>query len=143
MPTGEVVEASGARVALPLDDAIRRALAFDARVRQSWAEVSARAAGVGVARAAYLPSVHAGAEVSRVSESSTATEFGGDANDVGSAGHWRANISWLLLDFGTRGAHLARARSRLDVATALRDVRFQEVIFDVARAYYAVLEAQA
>ncbi|WP_376739542.1 TolC family protein [Pandoraea apista] len=62
-------------------------------------------------------------------------------NGAGNAGHWRASISWFLLDFGSRGALLDRARSRLAVAMALRDARFQQVIFDVARAYYSVQEA--
>ncbi|WP_174978394.1 TolC family protein [Pandoraea terrigena] len=143
LPTTKAFEASAASIALTLDDAVRQALAFDPRVSQSWAEVSARAAGIDVARAAYLPSAHAGGQVSRVNDLSDIDGFGGKADAVRSTGHWRANISWLLLDFGSRSARLEQARSRLAVATALQDVRLQQVIFDVARAYYAAVEAQS
>ena len=143
IPTEDIYEMVGERVALPLGDAIRRGLALDPRVTQSWSEVSARAAGIGVARAAYLPYVDAAVEVSRERDQSTSSALGGNVSGASSAGQWRANMSWLLLDSGSRGARLDRARNRLAVATALRDVRLQQVMFDVARAYYAALEAQS
>ncbi|WP_425596096.1 TolC family protein [Pandoraea apista] len=81
--------------------------------------------------------------IPRINDRLASTEFGGNehGNGAGNADHWRASISWFLLDFGSRGALLDRARSRLAVAMALRDARFQQVIFDVARAYYSVQEA--
>ncbi|WP_301236538.1 TolC family protein [Pandoraea cepalis] len=139
----EAPEASSASAGLALDDAIRQALAVDPRVSQSWAEVSAHAAGIDVAQAAYLPSANAGGQVSRVKDLSATDGFGGNADAFRSASNWQANISWLLLDFGSRRARLEQARSRFAHAIALQDVRLQQVIFDVVQAYYAVLEAQS
>jgi outer membrane protein len=53
------------------------------------------------------------------------------------------NVSWVLFDFGRRGAHLRQARELLAAADAARNDALQTVLYDTARAYYAVRDAEA
>ncbi|WP_169834973.1 TolC family protein [Pandoraea oxalativorans] len=128
---------------LSLTQAIRLGLQRDPQIAQSWAEVRARAARVTVARAAYLPSASAGADVSMTSDA-LATP-GGVSRRAGSGREASGEVgaSWLLFDVGERDALLDREKYRLEIAEALTDVSLQQAIFDVAKAHYLARDAYA
>lgn len=133
-----------AGMTLSLREAIRLALVFDPSIRQTWATTARRTAEVGVARAAYLPVIEANASVSRVKRHSRAEGAAGNVTSrVENEDDQGINLTWRLLDFGSRDARLDETGHRLAAATAAQDADLQRVAFDVAHAYYSALEAKS
>ncbi|MDR2220327.1 MAG: TolC family protein, partial [Methylobacillus sp.] len=62
-PAGDMVAACAFDTSvtrpLPLSEAIERALCSNPKTRETWADVKAQAAAVGIARSAYLPTLSA------------------------------------------------------------------------------------
>lgn len=133
---------------LALEEAILQAICAHPKARQAWANARAQAAAVGVAQAAYLPVLNATAGVDRDTRSTT---YDYSAFGLGSQSQSRQsstrygilNLSWVLFDFGKRGAGLRQARELLAAANATQDDTLQAVFFSTAQAYYAVRDAQA
>ncbi|WP_353189772.1 TolC family protein [Pandoraea pnomenusa] len=126
---------------LTLSDAVSMALASDPRTRQSWAEMQARQARLGIARAAYLPNVTATGSVARVDQRvayDDSPEFNSSLNTRST--DIALNLMWVLYDFGQRSAAVARETALVDAAVSSREAGLQTVFLDVVRAYY---EAQA
>jgi outer membrane protein len=133
-------------VVLPLSllDAVERALCRNPKTRQSWADVKTRAAAVGAAQAAYLPTLNAAASRSKVVKD---TRFPGfpladsrldtNSNDV------NLNLSWVLFDFGLRAASLENARQLLNAANAAQDDVLQTVFLQTVQRFYDAQAGQA
>lgn len=127
---------------LRLQEAVERALCSNPKTREAWAVVKAQAAGVGVARAAYLPQVSAnwqGVRESSVTDIENHRSLSSNINaNVRSVG---ANLSWLLYDFGGREAGLRSADALLEAARAAQDATLQDAFASIARDYYAAQTA--
>ncbi|WP_280529128.1 TolC family protein [Burkholderia perseverans] len=133
---------------LELEDAILMAVCANPRARQAWADARAQAAALGQADAAYLPTLNATAGVER---DTLATTYGTSVFNAqpieqtqnSSSRYAILNLSWVLFDFGKRGAARRQARALLSAENAAQDEVLQTVFFDATRAFYALRDAQA
>ncbi|CAG9188870.1 Protein CyaE [Paraburkholderia sabiae] len=123
---------------LRLAEAVERALCSNPKTRAAWAAVKAQAAGVGVARAAYLPTVSAtwqGVRESSVTDIENHPLLGSDmVSNVQSAS---VNANWILFDFGGREAGLKNANALLEAAQAMQDATLQNLFASIAKDYYS------
>jgi TolC family type I secretion outer membrane protein len=116
--------------ALELAEVIDLALCHNPQTRQAWASARVQAAQVGVAQAAYLPSVSASAGVSRVRSEAAG---GGSTYTRRSID---ADLSWVLFDFGARAASLENARQLFAAASFTRDATVQAVFLAAVQAFF-------
>jgi len=120
-------------VPLTLSQAVDNALCANPQTREAWANARAQAALLGVAEAAWLPTVTATAGAARARNN-------GVANDQRSLG---LSASWLLFDFGARSANIENAKQLLEAANATRDATVQSVFLSAVQAFYQVQSAEA
>lgn len=123
---------------LSLADVVDLALCNNPQTRALWANARAQAAQVGVATAAYLPTLTASASVSN-NETRTGGQPG--VSTPSQTGNITAN--YLLYDFGGRSATLDNARQLLIAANASRDAVLQSNFLVAVQAYYVLLSARA
>jgi outer membrane protein len=127
-------------VPLTLPAAVDLALCRNAQVHGAWAGIRLQAAGVGEARAAYLPTLNAG--LSRVHDRTAypgaGTPSGSLASNTGSL-----SLSWRLFDFGGRAAGQRSAQAMLDAALANRDAVLQQTLAATVSAYFEAQTARA
>ncbi|RQS51301.1 TolC family protein [Burkholderia sp. Bp8984] len=127
---------------LALEDAILLAICSHPQLSRTRSDARAAAAEVGVSKAAYWPTLNATAGVER--DNLTTNYSGGYSQDQRSTSRYgMLNLSWVLFDFGKRGATLDRARALLRAANAAHDDALQRVFYDAAQAFYALRDAQA
>ncbi|WP_404822483.1 TolC family protein [Burkholderia metallica] len=127
---------------LALEDAILQAICSHPQLSRTWADARAATAEVGVSKAAYLPTLNATAGIERDNVNTTYT--GGFSNGQRSTSRYgMLSLSWVLFDFGKRGANLDRARALLRAANATHDDALQSVFYNAAQAFYALRDAQA
>jgi outer membrane protein len=123
---------------LPLAVAVERSLCSNPKTRQAWADVKAQAAGVGVARAAYLPTVSANWQGMRENSVVDITDHPTLGSDyTATVRSENVSLNWLLFDFGGREAALRNANSLLEAARATQDATLQDEFATVAKDYYA------
>lgn len=136
-PCPSVYEAG---VPLTLPAAVDLALCRNAQVHGAWAGIRLQAAGVGEARAAFLPTLNAG--VSRVHDR---TAYPGASTPSGSlnSNTGSLNLSWRLFDFGGRAAGQRSAQALLDAALANRDAVLQKTLAATVSAYFDAQTARA
>lgn len=137
--------------ALSLVDVVDTALCRNPQTASAWATARARAAAVGSARAAYLPKLTASGSVTETlagtsSTSSAGIDTGSGSDFTASSSDDRrdsasATLSYLLLDFGGRGAALDGARALLDAARSTRNATLQNVYLDAVTSYYGWVSA--
>lgn len=130
---------------LELRDVIELAICSSPQTREAWANARTRAAAVGEAKAAYLPTLSLQAGIER---DSLTTTYGSDAFSISqtqqsTSRYGVLNLNWVLFDFGQRGARLREAQQLLAAANAAQDATLQTVFFSAAQAYYGVLDAKA
>lgn len=118
---------------LTAQDAVDLALCRHPQTRELWANARAQAAQVGVARAAWLPTLDARA--------STARNFNEDSRFTSSSA--ALDFSWLLFDAGRRSAAEENASQLLEVALATRDASVQALFLAALQGYYGAQAAQA
>lgn len=118
---------------LTLAQAVDAALCANPQTREVWANARVQAAQLGVAEAAWLPSVSASAGSGR-------TRINGVENNSRSMG---ITASWLLFDFGARSANIENARQLFDAANASRDATIQSVLLSTVQAFHQVQGAEA
>ncbi len=127
---------------LRLQEAVERTLCSNPKTREAWAAVKAQAAGVGVARAAYLPQVSAnwqGVRQNSVVNVENHPSLSEDINaTVRTAG---VSLNWMLYDFGGREAGLRNANALLEAARATQDATLQDFFASAAKDYYAAQAA--
>ncbi|KVQ60808.1 TolC family protein [Burkholderia territorii] len=127
---------------LALEDAILLAICSHPQLSRTWSDARAAAAEVGVSKAAYWPTLNATAGIER--DNLTTNYSGGFTQDQRSTSRYgMLNLSWVLFDFGKRGATLDRARALLRAANAAHDDALQSVFYEAAQAFYALRDAQA
>lgn len=117
------------------------ALTTNPATRQAWQLAQADAARTARAQSAYFPRLEAGVDAGYES-------FLFQQKDAPvRVDQWevipQASLTWTLLDFGRRSGALASAESRLRAANLTSNRVVQDVIFAVARGYYALDAALA
>jgi outer membrane protein len=118
---------------LSLADVVDQALCANPSTREVWANARYQAALVGIAQSARLPELSADVSTSRSrSAGVTARE-----RQAGVA------LSWIVFDFGARGAAVDSARHLLAAASANRDSTLQAVRQAAVQAYFQVQATEA
>lgn len=117
------------------------ALVRNPATRQAWQMAQAAAARTARAQSAYFPEVEAGVDAGYESFLFQQKEapIRVDQWEV----QPQASLTWTLLDFGRRAGALEAAESRLRAANLTSNRVIQDVIFAVARSYYALDAAWA
>lgn len=138
---------------LNLADVIDTSLCRNPQTASAWATARSRAAAVGAARSAYLPTVSGSGSATRTvagdSTTSSGGGSGGDGSEFSSSSSSNktrysasATLSYLLFDFGARGAALDGARALLDAARATRNATLQTVYLGAVTSYYGWVSAE-
>ncbi len=131
---------------LPLPEAIAYALRFNPRLLQATAQVRAAQQGETIAFAPFLPEVNFNyvfAGFNRpvipggnfVPASLQAGVFHFSLAELG--------VQWTILDFGRRAGRYGQAVNRTNVEELILQRARQSVAYDVASAYFALLQARA
>jgi outer membrane protein TolC len=103
--------------------------------RVAWEEARAAAARLGIAEGTYLPALVL-AVPGGYAQSIRSTAFGTE-NVHGASLRPELTLSWLLLDFGRRGADVERARQELLGSNLSFTRKHQEIVYAVERSVYA------
>ena len=132
---------------LELAIAVDLALCRNPATRSAWAAAHQQAAALGVAESQWLPTLTGTASETRnegtVRILSGSTSPGATARAAQRTTDAALNLSWLLYDFGGRGARIDSARRLLDAAAASADSAAQQVVLGAVQAYYGVVAADA
>lgn len=126
---------------LTLGDALDVALCKHPQVKAAWAQIKLETAGVGVARAAYLPTING--SLSRL-QNSTSYPSALDiptARTIGNQAYGAFN--WRLFDFGGRAANRESANQLLLAAMAGHDAALQQVMAKVIQAFFDAVSGKA
>jgi len=130
--------------ALTMVDVIELALCHNPQTHQAWANARFQAGQVGIAQAAYLPTVTLNTSVSRSMNSSSSNL---QVNSISSAGSASQplnrvtpvlSLNYLLYNFGGREAQLENAQKTLEASNWTHDAVLQTVMFSAIQAYYQV-----
>ena len=125
---------------LSLSDVVERALCNNPQTHEAWANARAQAAQLGVSQAANLPSLSASGALSHNKTNGRGTLTGAMSYDQQSAG---LSLSYLLYDFGARGASIDNAKQVLLAANAAQDTAIQSVFLAAVQAYYQIFATQS
>ena len=138
VPPREVTLPAGLEPGKPvtLAQVIDVALANNPATRTAWLEARAAEAGLGSARAAYLPEIDVLASL---------THGRGATRDAGTSTTFAPSLAlnYLLFDFGGREAEVEQARQTLISFDFLHNTAIQDVILQTQQAYYGYLDAKA
>lgn len=128
---------------LPLAEAVERSLCNNPQTRQAWVRIKVQAEGVGVRKAAYLPTLTGTVQKAR-DQSSTSVDGHPELNsdNRSSAVTGSVSLSWVLYDFGGREAALQNAVALLAAAQANHQAVLQAVFTTTSKDYYAAQAAQ-
>jgi len=107
--------------------------------RVVWERAKAKAAAVGIANSALFPTIAAMASASINQYSLFFGKFYHEDTTLFPA---TLNLSYTVLDFGARGARIDAAKANLLAADFAFNDTHRRIIFNVAEAYYQLLEAQ-
>jgi len=139
------------RDAWTIVDVVNHALCNNPQTRQAWANARFQAGQVGIAEAAYLPTVTLNTSVSRSMNSSSSSLQITSISNTGSGSAAKAinrftpvlSLSYLLYNFGAREALLDNAEKTLEAANWTHDAVLQTVMFAAIQAYYQVFATQS
>ncbi len=127
---------------LRLQDAIERSLCLNPRTREAWANVKIQTSAVGVARAAFLPTVSANWQGTRNNVANHVIGYSQyDSNYRTNLQNASVSLSWVLYDFGSRAAALRNEANLLAAAQANQHETLEAVFAKVAKDYYAAQAA--
>ncbi len=127
---------------LRLEEAVDRALCDNPKTREAWANIKVQAAGVGVAKAAYLPNITGMWQDVRDDQVTNVTGHPALSSAIRSSVQTGSvSLNWVLYDFGGRNAALHNAQQLLAAARANQDAALQDTFATVATDYYAAQAA--
>ncbi|MDR2219234.1 MAG: TolC family protein, partial [Methylobacillus sp.] len=117
-------------------------LCSNPKTRETWADVKAQAAAVGIARSAYLPTLSATWQSVR-EKSTTHVDSTPKAISEMSATVRTESLTWnwLLYDFGAREANLKNANALFNAARATQNATLQAIFAATAKDYTATQAA--
>jgi outer membrane protein len=125
---------------LALGDAVDASLCNNPQLRETWAAIKVQASEVGLARAAYLPTIS-----TTISHLQTNTSFpsfpAADTNVKGISRY--ESLTWRLFDFGGRAANREAANQMLVSALASHDAAIQKDLATVIGAYFEAMTAKS
>jgi outer membrane protein len=124
---------------LSLAQLVDVALRNNPLTREAWHFARAAAAEVGVQRAEFFPVIELDGSITR----RKAADVGGQFRFLQTTYGPAASLNWLLFDFGGRTADVAEAQAALYAADWVHNAAIQDVVLQVAQAYYAYLNAKA
>jgi outer membrane protein len=127
---------------LTLGEAVDIALSNNPQVKSYWANIKVQAAALGEARAAYLPTVRGvlGQTKDNIDYLRSSYSYLDTSVDRTT---FLAGLSWLIFDFGGRGAHLREANHLLAAALASYNAALQDALAKVTQAYFNAMIAKA
>ncbi len=127
----------GATLSLPqvLDVALRN----NPVTRTAWFQAKSAAADVGSKRAEYFPTLEVDGQLMRQKQAA----LGGQSIFLQTTYGPSASLTWLLLDFGGRGADVEEAKRALFAADYSHNATIQNVALQVEQAYYQYLNVKA
>lgn len=139
-----------------LVDVINQALCFNPQTRLAWANARYQAGQVGIAKAAYLPTVTLTTSLSSGANSSSGSNLQSTSTTSITSNTSTSNsdqvinrftpalsLSYLLYNFGGREALLETAQKTLEASNWTQDAVLQTVMFSAIQAYYQVFASQA
>ena len=124
---------------LTLADAIDLALRNNPATRLSWANARAAAAAYASGRGEYLPTVDGELSVTRLKTGGTQGRAAVEQTLYGPG----LLLSYLLLDFGGRSGAVEGARQALLAANWTHNATIQDLVLQVALAYFDYVATQA
>jgi outer membrane protein len=124
---------------LSLEQLVDVALRNNPTTSEAWHFARAAAAEVGVRRAEFFPFIEIDGSITRQKTAAVGGQFTFLQTTYGPA----ASLNWLLFDFGGRAADVAEAQAALYAADWGHNAAIQDVVLQVAQAYYAYLNAKA
>ena len=105
--------------------------------RSAWFQAKSAAADVGSKRSEYFPTLEVDGQLTRQKQVALGVVF--LLTSYGPS----ASLTWLLLDFGGRGADVEEAKRALFAADYTYNAAIQNVALQVEQAYYQYLDAKA
>lgn len=125
---------------LGLERAVDLALCSNPKIRNAWLGIKVQAATLGVAEAAFLPTISA-----NLARERSATGYPDSLTRASfvSGNTAYASLNWRLFDFGERGAERASANFALLAAIESHDAMLQKVMEDTIQAYFDAQSAFA
>ncbi|WP_322086062.1 TolC family protein [Burkholderia sp. BCC1999] len=128
---------------LTLEEAVARSLCHNPKTRVAWADVKSRAAAVGVARAAFLPTISGDWQGVRDSSHTDVNDHPQlSSRSTAAIRSESLTLNWLLFDFGGRTAAVRNASDLLAAARATQDAALQDQFGTVAKDYDSAEAAQ-
>ncbi len=125
--------------ALSLSQIVDLALRNNPATRQAWFDARAAAAELGAKYSAWYPSLELDAQIQRQKQAAVGGQFTFLQTTYGPT----LSLSYLLFDFGGRGADVEEARRALYAADFAHNAAIQDVVLLVASEYYQYLNAKA
>jgi outer membrane protein len=107
--------------------------------REAWSYARAAAANVGAKRSLYFPVFEVDGTLQRQKTSAVGGQFSYLQTTYGPS----VAASWLLFDFGGREAEVQEATRALYAADWTHNAAIQDVVLQIAQAYYSYLNAKA
>jgi outer membrane protein len=150
-PSGAILEGGGQKSVcvfgatgqiLSLMEAIERALCNNPKTREAWVTIKIQSAGVGLAKAAFLPTLSASWQATRNNSTTNVNGFPALSSEQKATERaYSISLSWVLYDFGGRSAGLSNAVQLLAAAQANHEVALQDTFMTTAKDYYAAQAA--
>ena len=137
------------RSAWTMVDVVDQALCHNPQTRQAWASARFQAGQVGIAQAAYLPTVTLNTSLSRsMNSSSSNLQVSSIGSSVGSSQPINRvtpviSLNYLLYNFGAREVQLENAEKTLEASNWTQDAVLQTIMFAAIQAYYQVFATQS
>ncbi|SJM91697.1 TolC family protein [Crenothrix polyspora] len=132
-----------------LVDILNQALCHNPQTRQAWANALYQAGQVGIAKAAYLPTITLNASVSRsMNSASSSLQVTSISNSNGATQQINRfspvlSLNYLLYNFGGREAQLEIAQQTLKASNWTHDAVLQSVMLSAIQGYYQVFATQS
>lgn len=136
-PPEGCIEKDVATEELTLADLIQISLCTNPSLSAQYMGVKASEAGLGASRSEYLPSVTLTGNGLISGEKTEGHDY-----TQGEPYSGKAEASWLLFDFGGRGARIDRTRAYLESANFTYNAALQDLVLSVQTAYLNLLAAQ-
>ena len=124
---------------LSLSQILDLALRNNPVTKTSWFFARSAAADLGSKRSEYFPTLELDGGITRQKQAA----LGGQSIFLQTTYGPSVNLTWLLLDFGGRGADVEEARRVLFAADYAHNASIQNVALQVEQAYYQYLNAKA
>jgi outer membrane protein len=127
-----------------LFDAIERALCESPKTRSAWSAIKAAAAGVGISKSAYLPTLDGAVKYAyQHNETQVSADPQLQSDYAKAVNEETLSLGWVLYDFGARSASLRNSRELLLAAQANQDATLQVVFATTAKDYFGAQAANA